>query len=64
MENSMVVFVFSDLDQKHTFGQIWAKKSELLARDFFFFFFWDRKYYFWANFVQKFEIVCKVKFDA
>ena len=35
----MVVFVFSDLDQKHTFGQIWAKKSELLARDFFFFFF-------------------------
>ena len=37
----MVVFVFSDLDQKHTFGQIWAKKSELLVRDFFFFFFFE-----------------------
>ena len=35
----MVVFVFSDLDQKHTFGQIWAKKSEWLVRYFFFFFF-------------------------
>ena len=38
----MVVFVFSDLDQKHTFGQIWAKKSELLVRDFFNFFFFLR----------------------
>ena len=37
----MVVFVFSDLDQKHTFGQIWAKKSELLVSDFFFFFFFE-----------------------
>ena len=49
----MVVFVFSDLDQKHTFGQIWAKKSELLVRDFFFFFFLRPEILFLSKFCPK-----------
>ena len=49
----MVVFVFSDLDQKHTFGQIWAKKSELLVRDFFFFFFFLLVILFLSKFCPK-----------